>query len=259
MVSDAGQAANSSHRRRYNGGVSHTDEITRLVGDDLSFAAGRPSRQACIRCWSPVTRSENREPPSSDFAIYSASAQHEDRTMDRLVFQLERVPAPCGHMLVVTDDQENVRALDWENYETRMHRLLRLYCGTDNVHLETRRSASTARRSLEAYLTGDLRAIDGIPVKTRGTPFQQQVWTALRTIPAGTTLSYGALAKRVGRPTAVRAVGAANGANPICIIIPCHRVIGADASLTGYGGGLQRKRFLLEHEGVRLPGFGRAA
>jgi methylated-DNA-[protein]-cysteine S-methyltransferase len=87
-------------------------------------------------------------------------------------------------------------------------------------------------------------------VATSGTEFQNQVWTALRRIPTGKTLSYGALAKQIGRPAAVRAVGLANGSNPIAIVVPCHRVVGANASLTGYGGGLERKRWLLDHEGV---------
>ncbi len=87
-----------------------------------------------------------------------------------------------------------------------------------------------------------------IPVYTSGTVFQQAVWQALRSIPPGTTLSYGALAKKLGRPKAVRAVGTANGANPVGIAIPCHRVIGMDGSMTGYGGGLERKRWLLAHE-----------
>jgi methylated-DNA-[protein]-cysteine S-methyltransferase len=101
-------------------------------------------------------------------------------------------------------------------------------------------------------LAGDLLAIDRVPVRTGGTAFQREVWAALRTIPAGKTISYGMLAARLNRSKAVRAVGAANGANPVGVVVPCHRVIGADASLTGYGGGLERKRWLLEHEGVRL-------
>ncbi len=87
-----------------------------------------------------------------------------------------------------------------------------------------------------------------------GTPFQRDVWAALREIPVGKTLSYGALAAKIGRPKAVRAVGLANGANPIGIVVPCHRVIGADSSLTGYGGGLDRKRWLLNHEGAHYTG-----
>jgi methylated-DNA-[protein]-cysteine S-methyltransferase len=97
-----------------------------------------------------------------------------------------------------------------------------------------------------------LLAIDNLPVKTGGTAFQREVWAALRAIPAGQTVSYGEMALRLGRPKTTRAVGVAIGANPVGVVIPCHRVIGADASLRGYGGGLERKRWLLEHEGVRL-------
>ena len=107
---------------------------------------------------------------------------------------------------------------------------------------------------LRAYLAGDLAAIDDIPVETGGTPFQRRVWTALRRIPAGRTVAYAALARRLGRPAATRAVGAANGRNPVAIVVPCHRLIGSDSSLTGYAGGLARKRWLLRHEGVALPG-----
>jgi methylated-DNA-[protein]-cysteine S-methyltransferase len=105
-----------------------------------------------------------------------------------------------------------------------------------------------ARRSLQAYFEGDLDAVTCLPTATNGTDFQRTVWDALRRIPVGHTISYGALAVQIGRPTAMRAVGLANGANPIAIVIPCHRVIGANASLTGYGGGLDRKRWLLQHE-----------
>ena len=104
---------------------------------------------------------------------------------------------------------------------------------------------------LERYFAGELGAIDDIAVDPAGTPFQRRVWTALRDVRAGTTTSYSALAQRIGSPNAIRAVGAANGANPIPIVIPCHRVIGADGRLVGYGGGLDRKRWLLAHEGVR--------
>ena len=170
--------------------------------------------------------------------------------MHKLHFQLERMATPVGVMLVVTDDDERLRALDWEDYEARMHQLLRLHYGADAVSLSDRRNPSAPRRVLDAYLAGDIRAIDTIPVETRGTDFQRSVWTALRDIPAGQTVSYGALAKTIGRPSAVRAVGAANGANPVSVVVPCHRVIGHDRSLTGYGGGLERKRWLLAHEAV---------
>jgi methylated-DNA-[protein]-cysteine S-methyltransferase len=104
---------------------------------------------------------------------------------------------------------------------------------------------------IRAYLAGDLAAVDRIPVETGGTPFQQRVWRALRRIAAGRTMSYGALARALGVGAAARAVGAANGRNPISLVIPCHRLIGGDAGLTGYGGGLWRKRWLLRHEGAR--------
>jgi methylated-DNA-[protein]-cysteine S-methyltransferase len=103
---------------------------------------------------------------------------------------------------------------------------------------------------LRRYFDGDLAALDNVPVELNGTPFQKKVWQALRRIPCGTTTSYGELARRIGETAAIRAVGAANGANPVAVIVPCHRVIGADGSLTGYGGGLDRKQWLLAHEGV---------
>ncbi len=161
-------------------------------------------------------------------------------------FFVETFTAPPGTILLLTDDQAQVRALDWEDRAASMHRLLRLHYGA--VRLEPKPAVSAARRAVEAYFEGDLAAIDGVAVATGGTPFQRAVWAALRTIPAGETASYGGLAARLGRPTAMRAVGMANGANPISVIVPCHRVIGANGSLTGYGGGVERKRWLLRHE-----------
>src|SRR5687768_1092873 len=106
--------------------------------------------------------------------------------------------------------------------------------------------------ALGAYFAGDLHALDRLTVDPMGTPFQLRVWNALRSIGAGRTASYTEIANAIGAPTATRAVGAANGANPIAIVVPCHRIIGAAGSLVGYGGGLDRKRWLLEHEGVLL-------
>ena len=116
-------------------------------------------------------------------------------------------------------------------------------CGRDSLIDE-------ARRQLVAYFAGRLRAFD-LPLAPNGTDFQRRVWNALREIPFGTTISYAKLARRVSNAAAVRAVGAANGRNPIPIIVPCHRVIGSDGSLTGFGGGLQRKQWLLRHEGTQ--------
>lgn len=103
------------------------------------------------------------------------------------------------------------------------------------------------QEQLGAYFTGALQTFD-VPLTTTGTPFQQQVWAALRRVPYGRTCTYADLAVAVGRPTAVRAVGAANGRNPVGIVVPCHRVVGSSGALTGYAGGLERKRFLLQHE-----------
>jgi methylated-DNA-[protein]-cysteine S-methyltransferase len=167
-------------------------------------------------------------------------------------FVFERVPTPIGAMLVVTDEQQRLRALDWEDYEVRMLRLLRLHYGEGRFELVTGRTPDAVREPLLAYMRGDVRAIEQIEVATGGTAFQREIWSALRKIPVGETLSYGGLAEKLGRPRAVRAVGLANGANPIGVVVPCHRVVGSNGSLTGYAGGLSRKRWLLEHEGVQL-------
>jgi methylated-DNA-[protein]-cysteine S-methyltransferase len=119
--------------------------------------------------------------------------------------------------------------------------------------VERGRPTPVLTHAFDAYFNGDIRSIDAIEVDPAGTAFQQAVWAELRRIRAGTTLSYSQLAARIGRPDAVRAVGTANGANPVPIVIPCHRVIGANGSLVGYGGGLDMKRWLLAHEGL-LPG-----
>ena len=155
-------------------------------------------------------------------------------------------------MLLIHDPEERLRVLDFHDFEPRMRKLLRLHYGKDGSDfvLTRRETPAAIRRPLTGYFAGDLTAIDAIPVATGGTSFQQEVWAALRGIRPGTTLGYGALARKLGRPNAARAVGLANGANPIAIVVPCHRVIGADASLTGYGGGVERKRWLLGHEGA---------
>ena len=159
-------------------------------------------------------------------------------------------PTPIGSMLVVTDARDRVRAIDWVEYEARMHRLLRLHYGAGGVTLTERAAPRSVKEPLDAYFAGDLGAIETLLVETRGTELQRTVWAALRAIPVGETLSYGALAAKIARPSAVRAVGHANGANPVGVVVPCHRVIGANGSLTGYAGGIERKRWLLTHEGV---------
>jgi methylated-DNA-[protein]-cysteine S-methyltransferase len=171
-----------------------------------------------------------------------------EQPMDSQTFQTERFDTPTGRMLLVTDAQGSVHALDWEDHHERSQRLLGRYYRAVSWTMHEASQESAAKRALVAYFAGELEAISELSVATSGTAFQNQVWSALREIPTGETLSYGALAKRIGRPAAVRAVGLANGSNPIAIVVPCHRVIGANASLTGYGGGLERKRWLLAHE-----------
>ena len=161
---------------------------------------------------------------------------------------LDRIPTPVGEVLLVTDETGAVRALDFADYEDRMNRLLERHA--PGASLTAGRSPESVRTAVERYFSGDVRALEGLTVTTRGTAFQRSVWKALRDIPAGETRSYGQLAAAIGAPKAVRAAGLANGQNPVALIVPCHRVIGANGALTGYAGGLERKRWLLGHEGV---------
>ena len=147
--------------------------------------------------------------------------------------------SPVGPLSLVSDGQA-LAALAFENHSKPLQPLAEAEPGSDAVLDE-------ARRQLDAYFAGHIKRFD-LPLAPRGTVFQQRVWMALREIPYGKTCSYGELATVVGAPKAVRAVGGANGCNPLSIIVPCHRVIGADGTLTGFGGGIDRKRFLLTHE-----------
>jgi methylated-DNA-[protein]-cysteine S-methyltransferase len=162
----------------------------------------------------------------------------------------DRIPTPAGEALVMWDKDQTLRVFDWAGYEPRMRRLLERHYGPTEP--KSAPAPKPLKDALTGYFDGDLKSLDTIVCATGGTPFQRAVWAALRDIPAGTTLSYGALAQRIGKPAALRAVGLANGANPIGLVVPCHRVIGADGSLTGYGGGIERKRWLLRHEGVAI-------
>jgi methylated-DNA-[protein]-cysteine S-methyltransferase len=179
--------------------------------------------------------------------------EHHD--MNALVLHSERLATPIGEMLILTDAEDRLRSVEFDDHPERLQRLLARHYGAQGYQLIPATAQSSACRALTAYFAGDLHALDAdFLLTTNGTPFQREVWQALRSIPAGHTLSYGALAARIGRPKAVRAVGLANGANPIAIVVPCHRVIGADGTLTGYGGGIERKRWLLRHEGLRVEG-----
>lgn len=161
---------------------------------------------------------------------------------------LERLITPIGTALVVTDEAGRLRAFNWTDYEAHMLAWVARHYA--RAFLTEGRAGAAVRDGLLAYFSGEAGTLEAIPWVASGTEFQLKVWTALCTIPSGETLSYAGLAERIGRPTAVRAVGLANGANPVAVVVPCHRVIGSNGFLTGYGGGLPRKRWLLEHEGA---------
>ena len=166
-------------------------------------------------------------------------------------FSLDRLQTPIGTALLVSDADGVLRALDWEDYEPRMKELLRLHYGAVDADgcAGAGGDPDGARRTISKAIFDRLNTIKW---RVAGTPFQQKVWNALPKIPSGTTMSYGALAAQLGMPKAMRAVGHANGSNPISVVVPCHRLIGANGALVKYGGGLERKRWLLQHEGVSL-------
>ncbi len=161
---------------------------------------------------------------------------------------LDRLATPIGTALLVTDEHGSLRAFNWTDYEPGMLTWIARHYASSV--LTEGRVAPSLKRSFEAYFEGDALALGSVAWKASGTAFQLRVWGALCTIPCGETLSYLGLARRIGQPTAVRAVGLANGANPVAVVVPCHRVIGTNGSLTGYGGGLDRKRWLLNLEGA---------
>ena len=163
---------------------------------------------------------------------------------------IDRIASPVGTLTLVADG-EALRALSFENNDDWLERHLSQHYG-DHDRVPTRDPGGFSSK-LAAYFGGALDAIDDIPARGEGSAFQRTVWAALREIPVGTTTTYGAMARKLGKPPgASRAVGLANGANPIAIVVPCHRVIGSGDRLTGFGGGLARKQWLLAHEGFEL-------
>jgi methylated-DNA-[protein]-cysteine S-methyltransferase len=161
---------------------------------------------------------------------------------------IETVETPLGPLLLVADSEGVLRAAEFADCEARMRRLLDRQLGHAGYELRPGPVPNTIKAALAAYFAGDLMAIERIPVNTGGTAFQNAVWSALRAIASGRTVTYSQLAHTLGKPRSARAVGHANGANPVCIVVPCHRLVGADGALTGYGGGVERKRWLLNHE-----------
>jgi methylated-DNA-[protein]-cysteine S-methyltransferase len=162
--------------------------------------------------------------------LRDANARGWERVLENMI-----IDTPIGPLHALIDDDGRLEELGFR----------------EPLRQESRGDSAHVREELREYFAGKRRTFT-IPLAPKGTPFQLAVWNALLEIPYGDTISYSELAQRIGKPSAVRAVGAANGANPIPVIIPCHRVIGANGSLTGYGGGIERKQWLLALEGRRL-------
>ena len=167
--------------------------------------------------------------------------------MTVLALGIDRIATPIGDMMLVADEEGNLRLAYFAEQEEEVRRALRRQYGERGFKVEAVRDPHGFSGRTARYFAGEVSAIESIPVRGAGTVFQREVWNALRQIPCGTTMSYGKLAERIGHPAAVRAVGLANGANPTAVAVPCHRVIGSNGSLTGYGGGIERKRWLLAH------------
>ena len=159
---------------------------------------------------------------------------------------LDRVKTPIGELLLVADAKGALRMLEFHDKPDRWRPEFKRRF--DGATFTQKANPFGLGKTLARYFDGDVAALDEIATDAQGTDFQRACWKRLRKIPVGTTTTYGALAKKLGKPLAMRAVGLANGANPIAIVVPCHRVIGCDGSLTGYGGGLPRKTWLLAHE-----------
>lgn len=175
-----------------------------------------------------------------------------------MIIEWTEVPSPVGTLTLAAAESRLVALCFAGLWEKRVRDFERRF---EDCRLVRRGDAAGAKARLARYFEGDLAALDDIEVESHGTPFQQAVWRQLRLIPAGQTRSYAEIAAAVGAPAAVRAVGAANGANPIGIVVPCHRVIGSNGKLTGFAGGLASKRWLLDHESAqrRLPSASAAA
>ncbi len=161
---------------------------------------------------------------------------------------VDEINSPIGKVTVIADDRALCH-LDFSDCQDRIDRLLKTRYG--DYSLQTKKNLLDMRNRLKAYFAGQWNAFDELQLQTGGTQFQRKVWQVLASIPCGETLSYKQLARRIGQPTAVRAVANANARNPLAIIIPCHRVIASDGSLAGYAGGVRRKQWLLQHEAVQ--------
>lgn len=172
---------------------------------------------------------------------------------DSLRLLIDHLDTPIGRLALIADVDGRLRAAGFTAGHERMGEQLRNYSRGGAPLLTPVSNPGGLTAAIAAYFEGDFKALESVSVVTVGTKFQRAVWQKLREIPCGETWSYGELAERVGSPGAMRAVGLANGANPICIVVPCHRVIGMNGALVGYAGGLERKRWLLDHERGARP------
>ncbi|MDW6023798.1 methylated-DNA--[protein]-cysteine S-methyltransferase [Mesorhizobium sp. BAC0120] len=166
----------------------------------------------------------------------------------------ETIETPIGDLLLIADGNGALRIVEFADCRHRMDCWLARRFRSGSSVIEGRVSEAI-KASFAAYFDGNLAVLEQIPVALDGTAFQIEVWSALRRIVPGRTFAYGAFAESLGRPQSARAVGHANGANPLSIVIPCHRLVGADGALTNYGGGIERKRWLLEHEARHAVGL----
>ena len=165
-----------------------------------------------------------------------------------MLLDCDELESPVGRLVFATN-RDGLCTLGFDGYEKHWQAMFERRFGAFVLRYGS--DPHGVKAGLRKYFAGDLHILDSMPVSTGGSPFQQRVWIALRRIPAGETRTYGELAAQLGKPQAARAVGHANAVNPVAIVVPCHRVVGT-TSLTGYGGGLERKRWLLAHEGAQL-------
>jgi len=166
-----------------------------------------------------------------------------------VTLEADSVPSPVGKVSLMAHNDRLV-VLDFEDNDGRINNILKKRFG--DFRLKPTSNPCGFSDAVARYFDGDLAALDSLPADPGGTEFQATVWEALTQIPCGRTESYGELATRIGRPSASRAVGAANGRNPVALVLPCHRVVGSNGTLTGYAGGIERKQWLLQHEGALL-------
>ena len=161
---------------------------------------------------------------------------------------IDYYPSPIGSITLLFAEN-TLCYLDFSENDERLERLMTLRYGPHRV---TENPSNEMRMRLDGYFAKDWSSFEGLPIQLVGTPFQKLVWQHLQTISPGTTYSYQDLARSIGKPKAIRAAASSNANNPIAIIVPCHRVIGKNGALRGYAGGLFRKKWLLEHEGITL-------